>query len=146
MLKSQLSVSINQLNYKVFWDTEVELNKISDLRHLGLEDGKIAVFLDETTNRLEAIDGLLQVNLPNIIVFVSVRSTLYELGEKLYEEYMPNDYLPLDLNRIGESEAENFALILDNLGLWGGIDEHHSLTNRFDKGKVHYAILSWFDF
>lgn len=135
LFKSQLSVLLAQLNYKVFWDTEVELNKSSDLRHLSLEDGKVAVFLDETSNRFEAIDGLLQLNLPNILVFVSTRSTLFELGEKLYEEYMPADYMALDLNQLGALEAENFARSLDNLGLWGGIDENRNLRNLSDRTK-----------
>lgn len=135
IFKSQVSVALNQLNYKIFWDTEVELNKKNDLDQLARDDGKIAVFLDETSNRFEAIDGLLSLNLPNIAVFVSARSTLYELGERIYEEYLPDDYLAIDLNKLTNSEADDFARILDNLGLWGGIDESRSLSNRFDRSK-----------
>lgn len=135
IFKSQMSIALNQLNYKVFWDTEVEINKQGDIRRLALEDGKIAVFLDETSNRFETIDGLLQLNLPNILVFVSTRSTLYELGEKLYEEYMPSNYLALDLNKIGKPEANDFARILDNLGLWGSLEQRRNLSSHSERAQ-----------
>ena len=57
-LKFELSHILSRLDYKVYWDTDFDLNRKSDIRHLGFEEGKIAIFIDETPNRFEVIDGL----------------------------------------------------------------------------------------
>jgi SIR2-like domain len=118
-LKFQLSHILSKFDYKVYWDTDFDLNKKSDIRNLGREDGKLAVFIDETPDRFDVIDGLLELNLKNIVVFVCVRTTLYELGQSRYEDYLPENYLPIDANLLGDADVVGFVNLLNTLGLWG---------------------------
>lgn len=120
LIKQNLTYTLAKRDYKVFWDTEFDLNRKSDLSHLGKEDGKVAVFIDETPDRFEVIDGLLSINHPNITVFTCVRSTLYELGESSYNKYLPEGYIPFDVNQLSNQDIANFVRILNSLGLWGG--------------------------
>jgi len=118
-LKFQLSHILSRIGYRIFWDTDFDLNRKNDIRHLAHEDGKIAVFIDETPDRFEVIDGLLSLNTKNILCFVCVRTTLYELGQAKYDEYLPDDYLPVDLNYLSDSNVSDFVHLFNNLGLWG---------------------------
>jgi hypothetical protein len=65
------------------------------------------------------IDGLLSLNTANITVFVCVRTTLYELGESRYEAFLPDDYIPFDLNKLSNDDVRGFVSLFSNLGLWG---------------------------
>ena len=119
ILKQQLSELLSIRGYEVFWDTDFELNRDSDISHLSRVAGKVAIFIDEASDRFAVIDGLLRLNNPNIAVFVCVRSTLYELGEAKYDEYLPKDFIPVDVNRLTDRDADEFAALLSALGLWG---------------------------
>jgi SIR2-like domain len=119
ILKQQLSELLCVRGFDVFWDTDFELNRDSDISQLSRIDGKVAVFIDEASDRFAVIDGLLRLNNPNIAVFVCVRSTLYELGEAKYDEYLPKDFIPIDVNRLTDRDADRFAALLSTLGLWG---------------------------
>jgi hypothetical protein len=119
VLKYQLSQRLADRGYRVFWDTSFDLNRASDLARLGKEDAKVAIFVDETPDRFEVIDGLLTANHPHILVFVCVRSTLFELGEALYEKALPIDYIPIDANGLNDEEVAGFSQLLKDLGLWG---------------------------
>jgi hypothetical protein len=44
---------------------------------------------------------------------------LFELGESKYEEYLPEDYIPFDINRLSNSNVEDFSRLLTTYGLWG---------------------------
>ena len=76
--------------------------------------------MDESPERFDVIEGLLTVNLENITVFLCVRTTLYELGEARYENNLPEDYLPLDINELPDTDISSFVQVLNKLGLWGG--------------------------
>lgn len=117
--KQQMSLLLANRDYKIFWDSNFELNRNSDLAELAKEDGKIAVFLDESPDRFDIIDGLLGINHPNILVFICIRTTLFELGEARYSEYLPNDYIPMDINRLNDDDIVRFVKIFNLLGLWG---------------------------
>lgn len=151
ILKHELSHLLSRKNYSVFWDTDFDLNRAADLRQLAKEENEnIVVFIDESSDRFDVIDGLLGINLPNIIVVVCVRTTLYELGESRYEEYLPSDYLPVDVNRLSEENVDNFIYLLNLLGLWGDRaditeDEKRSFINVNCSGSVAKIILSIFE-
>ena len=119
LLKQQLTHLLHLRDFKIFWDSEFQVRKIPDLRKLVKEDGQIALMIDESPDRFEIIDNLLSINTGNIIVFIFVRSTLYELGEGKYERYLPSDYLPLDANRLENADIEKLVRLLDRNGLWG---------------------------
>lgn len=119
VLKQQLSHILTRQGYTVFWDSEFELNRSADLRNLSTEQEKVAVFIDESPERFEVIDGLLTLDIKNILVFVCVRTTLFELGEARYENYLPHDYIPLDINRLSDVDVTALVHILNKLGLWG---------------------------
>jgi hypothetical protein len=96
------------------------------------------------------IDGLLDLNIPNIVVFVCVRTTLYELGQSKYEEYLPENYLPVDINLLNDSDVVGFVKLLNHLGLWadraGQTDEEKEnfLKVECDR-RVARLILSIFE-
>lgn len=119
ILKHELSHLLDRLGYTVFWDSDFELNRSSDLNQLSKLERRIAIFIDESSDRFEVIDGLLSIDIENVFVFICVRSTLYELGESKYEEYLPSEYIPFDLNRLTESNVADFSALLTTLGLWG---------------------------
>jgi len=118
-LKFELSYLLSRLSYQVFWDTDFDVNKKNDIRHLANETGRIAIFIDESPDRFDVIDGLLSLNTKNILVFVCVRTTLYELGQSKYEDYLPDNYLPIDINSLDDSDVTDFVALFNNLGLWG---------------------------
>jgi hypothetical protein len=121
MVKHQLSHLLSRRGYDVFWDSDNELNRASDLRRMALGGGLRAVFIDESSDRFEAIDGILALNLQDVLVFVCVRTTLYELGQSKYEGYLPDDYVPLDINRLTDSDVSELVSIFNAMGLWGGL-------------------------
>jgi len=135
IIKQQLTYILSGRDYKVFWDTDFDLNRKSDLAHLGKETGKIAVFVDESPDRFDVIDGLLSINHPNITVFVCVRSTLYELGEASYNRYLPKEYIPFDVNQISNEDISKFVRILNSLGLWG------SRASESDWAKANFIEI-----
>lgn len=148
--KYQMSHVLASMGYKVFWDSDFGLNRNSDIRNLGNEQGKIAVFIDETSYKFETVDGLLNLNVENISVFLFVRTTLYELGEDRYEENLPSDYIPIDLNKIQDSDISDFIDVLDGIGLWGDrADLSHLQKEDFIKinctGSTSKIILSIFE-
>lgn len=151
IIKHELSHMLSRKNYSVFWDTDFDLNRASDLRQLAKEENKnIVVFIDESSDRFDVIDGLLGINLPNIVVIVCVRTTLYELGESRYEEYLPSDYLPVDVNRLTDENVDDFVYLLNLLGLWGNRadiseEEKRSFINVNCSGSVAKIILSIFE-
>lgn len=119
IVKGQLSYILTKLDFTVFWDTEFELNRANDIRYISKESGKIAIFIDETPDRFEVIDGILSLNLPNVYVFVCVRTAMYELGEARYDQALPEEYIPIDLNQLSDSDIHKLAQLMNNLGLWG---------------------------
>lgn len=119
ILKHELSHFLENRNYKVFWDSSFDLNRKSDLNNIARETDKVSLFIDESPDRFEVIDGLLAVNNPHVVVFICVRSTLYELGEGRYEQYLPADYIPFDINNLTDSDIDQFVRIFNRLGLWG---------------------------
>lgn len=148
--KYQMSHVLSSMGYKVFWDSDFGLNRNSDIQNLTNERGKIAVFIDETSYKFEAVEGLLNLNVENIHVFLFVRTTLYELGEDRYEENLPADYIPIDLNRIQDSDISDFIHVLDGIGLWGDrTDMSHLQKEEFIKvnctGSTSKIILSIFE-
>lgn len=150
IIKHQLSHLLSRKGYAVFWDTDFELNRAADLRHLGEDDRNIALFVDESSDRFDVIDGLLGINLPNIVVIVCVRTTLYELGESKYEEYLPSDYLPIEANKLTVDNVNDFVSLLNILGLWGDRaddtdTEKRSFINVNCTGSVSKIILSIFE-
>ena len=149
ILKQQLSHILTRQGYSVFWDTDLEFGRTSDLRNLSNESGKVALFVDESPERFDIIDGLLTVNIDNIAAFVCVRTTLYELGEARYEENLPDDYLPLDINRLSNSDVTAFVQVFNRLGLWGkkaarsGYEKENFIQTRCS-GNIAKLILSVF--
>lgn len=133
ILKHQISHLLSRLGYTVYWDSDFELNRATDIQHMSEDDEKTAIFIDESSDRFDVIDGLLSVNVENVVVFVNVRTTLYELGESKYEEYLPSDYIPLDINRLTDADVESFVGLLNALGLWG---ERARLSYEEKKGFV----------
>ena len=136
LVKEQISVGLDQINYRVFWDTDFENYKTSDLRALSKEAGNIAVFLDATSERFDAIEGILQINIPNIVVFVCVRSTLYELGETTYEDRLPEDYVVFDLNTLDRDDCSNLVKLYNRHGLWG------SRARLLDEEKLRFLEVN----
>ena len=150
ILKEQLSFILNQLTYQVFWDSDFDVHKASDLRALARETSMTAVFLDETSERFDAIDGLLQLNLPHLVVIVCARTTLYELGEARYDDHLPEGYIPIDLNRLQLADAKEFVALFNKLGLWGErarkIDQEKlNFLNVECSGAVSKLIVSTFE-
>jgi hypothetical protein len=149
-LKFELSHILSRLDYKVYWDTDFDLNRKSDIRHLGFEEGKIAIFIDETPNRFEVIDGLLSINTKNITCFICARTTLYELGQARYDEYLPDDYLPMDINLLSDTNVSGFVKLFNNLGLWGvrardsDDEKEHFIKVSCDR-RIARLILSTFE-
>ena len=141
IVKQQLSYILSRQGYSVFWDTEHEFARSSDLRHLARESGKVALFVDESPERFDVIEGLLTVNIENVTVFLCARTTLYELGEARYEEKLPEDYLPFDLNFLTDTDVSGFVQVLNKLGLWG---EKASLSDydkeNFVKGRYSRSV------
>ena len=149
VLKQQLSYILTRQGYTVFWDSEHEFARASDLRNLANEAGKVALFVDESPERFEVIEGLLTVNIEHIVVIVCVRTTLYELGESRYEEKLPNDYFPLDINVLTNADVTAFVQVLTKLGLWGqqaslnDLDKENFLKVRCGR-NIARLILSVF--
>lgn len=129
ILKHQLSRMLARTGYVVYWDTDLEFARMADIRQLAKETGKVALFIDESPERFDVIDGLLTVNIETAVVFVCVRTTLYELGEARYEANLPADYLPLDVNRLADSDVTGFVQVLNRLGLWG----RYAVLSNYDK-------------
>lgn len=120
VIKHQLSHYLSRIGYKIFWDTDFDFNRNNDIAQLAKNEGnRLVLFIDESSDRFEVIDGLLRVNKDNIIVIICVRTTLYELGESKYEEYLPDDYLPIDVNKLTEKNLDDFVFTMNSLGLWG---------------------------
>lgn len=119
LLKHELSYLLTRQGYSVFWDSSLDFRRKDDLRHLGAETGKVALAIDESPERFSVIDGLLTVNTQHIVVFVCVRTTLYELGEARYNAYLPSEYLPVDINRLTDLDVSAFVRMLTALGMWG---------------------------
>jgi len=141
ILKHQLSHVLSRLGYVVYWDSDFDLNRSADLRHMASEDQKIAIFIDESSERFEVIDGLLSLDIKNITVFICVRTTLYELGEDKYEEYLPTDYIPIDINHLADSDVQCFSDLLTTLGLWGERADFSDIKKRsFIKVECNSAI------
>ena len=126
IFKQQLSHILTRQGYTVYWDSDLEFARSADLRHLSKETGRLALFVDESPERFDVIEGLLTVNIENIVVFLCVRTTLYELGEARYEDNLPADYLPLDINYLSDTDVSAFVQVFNRLGLWG---EHASLAD-----------------
>lgn len=150
VLKEQLSYYLMQEHYRIFWDTENDNHKAADLRSLTREHGDIVVVLDASSERFEAIDGLLQLNLPNITVFVFARTTLFELGEARYNSHMPEGYVVIDLNRLVAKDVEQFVLLYNRLGLWGArarlLDSEKQGFIRINcQGAISKFIVSTFE-
>lgn len=151
IIKHELSHLLSRKGFSVFWDSDFDLNRPADLRHLAKEENeKVAVFIDESSDRFDVIDGLLNINLPNIVVVVCVRTTLYELGESKYEDYLPSDYLPVDVNRLSDENVDDFVYLLNILGLWGERADISDAEKRsFIKvncgGSVAKIVLSIFE-
>jgi hypothetical protein len=150
IVKEQLSFLLEKLSYRVFWDSDNDSYKGADLRALSNEKGNIAVILDASSERFEVIDGLLQLNLPNIVVIVCTRTTLYELGEARYESHMPSGYIVVDLNRLTEPDALAFVRLFNRLGLWGdrarGLDSEKTDYIRIScNGAISRLIVSVFE-
>ncbi|MDR3576431.1 MAG: SIR2 family protein [Anaerolineaceae bacterium] len=121
IFKEQLSDILSKLDFEVFWDCDFEQHRKSDLSALAKETKRVALFLDGTSERFDAIDGLLQLNNRNIFVFICVRSTLYELGESKYDEYLPDDYVAININRLSSDEVARFVDLFNKYGLWGRV-------------------------
>ncbi|WP_420589327.1 SIR2 family protein [Bacterioplanoides sp.] len=150
ILKNQLSHILSLEGYTVFWDSDFDLNRESDIRKVASEEGKVAIFIDESSDRFEVVDGLLNLNVDSITVFICVRTTLYELGENKYEEYLPSDYFPIDINRLNEDDVESFSHLLSVHGLWGeradlSKEEKKSYISVDCGGAVSKIILSIFE-
>lgn len=119
VLKYQISQALTLMDYAVFWDTDFDLHRDQDIRQLCKENGKIAIFIDESPDRFDVIDGLLLLNNPNTLCFVCVRTTLYELGQAKYDEFLPDSYIPIDINRLDDDNVTHFIDLFNSLGLWG---------------------------
>lgn len=148
IIKHQLSHLLSRKGYTVFWDTNFELNRTADLRHLVSDGRKLAVFVDESSNRFEAIDGLLGINISNIVVIVCVRTTLYELGESTFEKFLPSDYIPIEANRLTDDNVDDFISLLTFSGLWGEREEvpdKQSFIKVNCQRSVSKIILSIFE-
>lgn len=150
IIKHQLSHLLSRKGFTVFWDTDFDLNRAADLREIGSEERNIVVFIDESSDRFDIIDGLMSLNIPNIVVAVCVRTTLYELGESKYEDYLPSDYLPVDVNRLSDDNVNDFVYLLNLLGLWGekadiSDAEKRSFIHVNCRGSISKIILSIFE-
>lgn len=119
ILKHELSYLLTKKGYAVFWDSALDFRRKEDLHHLKFESGKVALFIDESPERFGVIDGLLTVNVPNVVVVICVRTTLYELGEARYNQYLPDEYLPVDINYLNNADVSAFVGMLTRLGIWG---------------------------
>jgi tetratricopeptide (TPR) repeat protein len=150
VLKHQLSHILSKDGYTVYWDSDFELNRTSDLFELSKTKNKVALFIDESSDRFNVIDGLLGLNNSNIKIFISVRTTLFELGESRYDEFLPVDYIPIDLNKLQKENIHNFMLVLNKNGLWGdraslSPEEKESFLITNCGGSISRAILAIFE-
>ena len=149
-MKQQITHLLHLRDYKVFWDSDFQHRRNPDLRNLGKESGKVAVMIDESPDRFDVIDNLLSVNIENVTVFIFVRSTLYELGEGIYQRYLPTDYVPIDINRLEPTDAEIFVRLLDRNGLWGqrandSLDKKKSFITVECRSEIAKLIVSLFE-
>ncbi len=136
LVKEQLSYVLKHEGYRIFWDTDNDNHKALDLSALTREKGDIAVIFDASSERFEAIDGILKINLPNIVVVVMTRTTLFELGEGRYNQHMPDGYLVYDLNRLPVEDAAKFVQLFNHLGLWG------EMARNLDNAKENFVRIN----
>jgi hypothetical protein len=150
IFKEQLSHYLSQQQWRVFWDSDFDHHKKSDIRALGSEvTNEVALFFDQSPDRIDIIDDIMQLNRPNFLVFIFVRSTLYELAEARFDEKLPEGYASIDLNRLSASEATDLTHLL-NRGFWGDrgrdIDrEKENFINVTCSGSIAKVILSIFE-
>lgn len=125
----QLSVKLQSRGYKVYWDSEFELNRAYDIRAISNSSENIAVFIETDVSRFDVLRDLVSVG-PNVVVIVTSRSAPYELGERAYLNVLPSNYIEMELNSLADDDLGKAVRLINGLGLWG---ESHDWKSDFDK-------------
>lgn len=147
--RAQMAFLLSGQGYRVFYDTDNEFRREADIAALSKLHGPVALFLDESSEKLLAIEHLRAHALENLVVFVCVRSTLYDIASNRYEAALPSETVHVDLNRLDASEIEGFRRLLDVTGLWGeraalSTFEKDSFIKQRCKSEVASIILAIF--
>jgi len=150
ILKEQISYVLTRGGYNVFWDSEFSLNKREDLKHLSRSRSKSVIMLDADPDRFNTIDMLRSFDFDNLSVIIFLRTTLFQLGERRYEDELPEDFAEHDVNSLTDTEITKFVNALDGAGLWGELsnltelEKSHKIKVDFER-SIQKIILSIFE-
>jgi SIR2-like domain len=150
VFKEQLAESLSILGFDVFLDSEFELGRKDDIRHLANKGSKSVVLVDEASSRLEAIKDLRAIDTSNITFVIFLRSAIFELDRGRFDEALPENFRIIDLNRLDKSELKEIRLLLDKLGLWGDMaalsfDKKDDYLRNKCSAEFANVILSLFE-
>ncbi len=150
VLKEQLSFVLNKEGYDVYWDSEFSLNKHDDLQRLSRNSAKTVLMLDADPDRFGSIDILRTIDFPDLYVVIFVRSTLFQLGERRYEDELPEDFAEHDVNHLNDREIGSFVEVFNQAGLWGrfanlsDVEKSNMIKVEFER-SIQKLILSAFE-
>lgn len=150
ILKEQLSYVLTRGGYDVYWDSEFSLNKRDDIKHLAKTKSKSVLMLDADPDRFTTIDMLRSFDFDKLFVVIFLRTTLFQLGERRYEDELPQDFAEHDINSLTDAEVSGFINALDLAGLWGDlsnlttIEKTNKINVEFER-SIQKIILSIFE-
>jgi hypothetical protein len=150
IFKEQLSFILANSGFSVFWDTDFDLNKREDILYISSSKERVVIMIDEGTERISTIELLQSFSFRSATFIVFVRSTAFQLGEKRYENVLPDDFAEVDINRLTDREVSKFVDVLDALGLWGDLSalnrsqKETKIRGDFD-ASIQKVVISIFD-
>lgn len=150
IIKEQASFILDKSGFDVYWDTELDNYKNEDIKHLSKAQNKSVVFIDLDKDRIDTIDLIRTFEFENCSFVFMLRTTLFQLGEKRYEDHLPEDFLEFDTNRLTDDEISRFVELFDTLGLWGPLanlgasEKENRLKVEFDR-SIQRLIISVFE-
>ncbi len=150
IIKEQLSFILNNSGYDVYWDSDVENYKIEDIKQLSKQKNKSIVIIDSDKDRIETIDRIRSFEFDDCSFIIMLRTTLFQLGERRYEDHLPDNFLEFDANKLTDSEVERFVELFDTLGLWGLLanlkshEKDNKIKVEFDR-SIQRLIISVFE-
>lgn len=106
--------------------------------------------LDDDPDRFGTLDFIKTYNFENCSFIIFVRSTLFQLGEKRYEDNLPENFAEFDINRLNDGEVASFCKLFTDLGLWGDYsgknhEEKQNLLKVEFERSIQKLILSVFE-
>lgn len=136
MLKAYISIT---QEYDIYYlDNNTSL--YTDFDKIHKKQRKSVIFIDGIHNNIEFIEYIKNVNHPNILIILAMRTIEFDN----HKDKFINFYL-LNLDLMYENELDRLVMIIDNLGFWSdklrGYDFAHKVKYLKDKCNSQFSTI-----